>query len=326
MKLPRVLSLTFILVLFTFNLFSQTLMEDYKPAKKDSLRIGTEEKDVLPYISSGYSLMLPDNDKLEGVLIFLEDSAYELKTKNAKQIYSNASEAGFAVLSVSTEIPLDFYFTNDSLQMAHVLIETAFVTHNLPNTNIFFLGGSLVGHRAMQYIKYMKIEDLDFQLNIKGIVMCNFTLDWTRKWRQHQRDITLNRINLWEPKFINYMLETYLKGTPETVPENYHNFSPYSYFDSENNTLDFYKDYAIKAYIEPAINYRLEKYYRTLYDNNAPDIVGFIAELRLLGNDNTELTVIQPDDTISKQKTAQSTWDTIDKEDLMEWIIKQSSK
>ncbi len=206
------------------------------------------------------------------------------------------------------------------------LIQQAFAKHNLPNENIFFLGASLVDHRAMRYIKFMKENNYEFQLNIKGIVICNFTLDWTRKWYQHKREIRIKRNNLWEPTFINYMLETHLNGTPKTTPESYHNFSPYSYFDEKNKNIKIYKNYSIRAYIEPAIKYRLTKHLKTLYENNSTDIVGFLAELELTGNKNTELMVIHPEDNPSQKKNTQATWNAINKDELMNWIEKQTEK
>ena len=302
------------------------MIEYYEPVKNDSLRIGIGENDFFPFIQKGYTLMLPENKEIKGVLIFLEDSKYDKKNRSSKQMYTQASEKDFAVLSVSTEIPLDFYFSKSSMISTHKLIREVFDTYNLPNNNIFFLGASLVGHRAMRYIKFMKESDLKFQLKIKGIVACNFTMDFTRKWNQHKRDIRINRIDLWEPNFINYLLETNLGGTPKTNPENYHNFSSYSYFDEKNENVKIYKDYAVRAYIEPAIKYKLNKQLRTLYENNSTDIVGFLAELELVGNKNTELIVLQPEENTSSKKNTQSTWDALNKDELMDWIQKQTEK
>ena len=299
------------------------IIEDYEVAKKDSLRVGIGENDFFPFIKKGYTLMLPKNSEIKGVLIFLEDSKYDQKNRSSKQIYHQASKKGFAVLSVSTEIPLDFYFSKSSMNNTHNLIRKVFDKYHLPNDNIFFLGASLVGHRAMRYIKFMKESNSEFKLNIKGIVACNFTMDFTRKWYQHQRDININRIDLWEPKFINYLLETNLGGTPKTNPENYYNFSTYSYFDEKNRNITNYKDYAVRAYIEPAIKYKLVEQTRTLYENNSIDIVGFLAELKLAGNENTELIVLQPEDNTSQKKNTQSTWDAINKDELMEWITRR---
>lgn len=314
------------LTIFSTKSFSQKIVEYYEPVKNDSLRVGIGENDFMPLIQKGYTLMVPEDKAIKGVLIFLEDSGYDKKNKSSKQMYSQASEKGFAVLSVSTEIPFDFYFSKTSSASTHKIIREVFIKHNLPNKNIFFLGTSLVGHRAMKYIEFIKKGDYEFQLNMEGIVICNFTLDWTRKWHQHKRDIKINRINLWEPRFINYMLEIYLKGTPKTAPENYHNFSSYSYFDEKNENVTIYKNYAVRAYIEPAIKYRLTKYLRTMYENNSTDIIGFLAELEIVGNKNTELIVFQPEDNPSQEKNTQSTWDAINKNELMDWILKQTEK
>ena len=325
MKIPfKVLIVLFLAINFSSESFAQEIAEHYEPAKNDSVRVGEGENDFLPYIQKGYTLMLPDNKEIKGVLILLEDSKYDQKNRSSKQLYSQASENDFAVLSVSSEIPLDFYFSNSSMISTHELIKEAFDEYDLPNENIFFLGASLVGHRAMRYIKFMNESDLEFRLKIKGIVACNFTMDFIRKWYQHKRDIRINRIDLWEPKFINYLLETNLGGTPQTNPENYYDFSSYSYSDEENENIKIYKDYAVRAYIEPAIEYKLTQQLRTLYENNATDIVGFLAELKLAGNENTELVVLQPGDNPSKTRNTQSTWDAIDKDELMDWILKQT--
>lgn len=319
-----IFSLTFII--FGPTCFAQKIVDYYQPAKKDSLKVGIGENDYFAFIQMGYTLMLPENKAIKGVLIFLEDSEYNKKNYSSKQMYTQALKESFAVLSVSTEIPLDFYFSKSSMNVAHDLIKEAFNKHNLPNANIFFLGASLVGHRAMRYIKFSKENNFDFQLNIKGLVICNFTMDFTRKWRQHQRDIKLNRIDLWEPKFINYVLEKNLEGTPKTNPEKYHDFSAYSYFDEDKRNIKYYKDYRVRAYIEPAIQYKLNTQFRTLYENNSTDIVGFMAELKLAGNTNTELIVMQPKDNPSQHKNTQSTWDAINKDELMGWIIQQTEK
>ncbi len=315
--------LLILLINISTKSFSQVIVEKYDSLANDSLKIGPGEQDYMAYIQEGYTLMLPEEKTIRGVIILLEDSGFDGKNKNAKQIYGQAHKNNFAVLSVSTKIPLDFYFSDSSFYSAHNLIREAFSLHTLPNENIFFIGASLVGHRAMRYIKYMKINESDFQLNIAGIAICNFTLDWTRKWYQHERDIRINMIDLWEPKFMNYMLETQLGGTPKTVPEKYHEFSTYSFFDEENRNIELFKNYAIRAYIKPEIKYRLKKYLRTLYENNSTDMVGFLAELRLAGNTNTELIELKSEDNHTQTRNSQTTWNNINKKELFEWILKQ---
>jgi len=319
----RIFSLLLLIVVTSTSAFSQEIVQEYAPSKKDSIRIGIGEEDFLPYIQKGYTLLLPEGDEIKGVLIFLEDSGYDKKNKSAKQLYTQASENGFAVLSVSSEIPFDFYFSKASALASHETIEKAFEKYGLPNKNIFFVGVGLSGHRAMKHIEFMQEDNYSFQLNVKGIVLCNSVLDWASEWYKFDREIRNKRNDLWEPTFVNYMLETHLNGTPKTNAESYYNFSTYSYFDEKNENINYYKEHSVRAYIEPAIKYWLEKRGKTMYDNNSPDMVGLLAELELAGNENTDLVVLQPEDNASQIKNPDSTWDAIDKDELMDWIIGQ---
>ncbi|MCG8328972.1 MAG: hypothetical protein MI974_14865 [Chitinophagales bacterium] len=323
-KIFKLSLLLALLTIYANKCFSQSIIEEYEALRNDSLRIGTGEKDFFPLIQKGYTLMLPDSKAIKGVLIFLEDSGYDKKNKNSKQLYNQASENGFAVLSVSTEIPFDFYFSKSSAISSHNILFEVFTNYSLPNKNIFFIGIGLGGHRAMKHIEFMKEDNFDFQLNIKGVVVCNSVLDWASEWYKFDREKRNQRNNLWEPTFVNYMLETNLNGTPKTNPESYYDFSTYSYFDEKNENAKIYKNYAVRAYIEPAIKYWLKKHLKTMYDNNSPDMVGLIAELELLGNKNTELVVLQPEDNPSQKKNPDSTWNAINKEELINWINNQS--
>jgi len=211
--------LIFILFAFlTVSTFGQKVVEEYNVPKNDSLRIGKQDSDFLKFISSGFTLSLPDNRKaISGVIVFLEDSKFDDKNKSAKQIYSQANANGFAVLSVSTEIPLDFYFSENSVLTSQSIIKKVFDKYKLPNKNIFFIGVGLSGHRAMKYIECIKKNNYDFQLNIKGIVLCNTPLDWESQWNEFKREIRINRNDLWEANFLTYMLETHLNGTPKNA-------------------------------------------------------------------------------------------------------------
>jgi hypothetical protein len=60
-----------------------------------------------------------------------------------------------------------------------------------------------------------------------------------------------------------------------------------------------------------------------MYDNNSPGMVGLLAELELAGNMQTELIVLEPKDNPSQKKNPDSTWDAIDKKELMAWMLRQ---
>lgn len=325
--MKKTFKLLFLLLLITScnnKLISQHIVEEYEQKKNDSIRIGIGEKDFLPFIQKGYTLLLPKRKEIKGVLIFLEDSGYDQKNKNSKQIYRKASQNGFAVLSVSTEIPFDFYFSKNTAFASHTLIHQVFEKYKLPNKNIFFIGVALSGHRAMKHIEFMKEDNYAFQLNIKGIVICNTKLDWAMEWYKYDREKRNKRNDLWEPTFANYMLETHFNGTPKTNAERYYDFSTYNYFDEKKEKIKFYTNYSVRAYIEPAIKYWLKRHLKTMYDNNSPDAVGLLAELELAGNQNTELIVFESDKNESQKKNSDSIWEKINKKELMFWIKNQS--
>ncbi|WP_254712349.1 hypothetical protein [Polaribacter sp. BM10] len=83
MKTSFKLLLLFLTTLSTKS-FSQKIIKDYEPVKNDSLKIRIGENDFLPFIQKGYTLMLPENKKIKGVLIFLEDSKYNKKNCSSK--------------------------------------------------------------------------------------------------------------------------------------------------------------------------------------------------------------------------------------------------
>jgi hypothetical protein len=317
--------LLILLSVFCDNTFAQNLIQEYEPEKNDSIRIGKGEKDFLKYIQKGYTLSIPKKKKIKGTLIFLEGSEFDEKNKSARLLYKQANKKGFAVLSVSTEIPLDFFFTDNSIQIAHEIIEKVLKKHNLPNNNIFLIGAGLSGHRAMKYVEYIKKTNPDFKLNLIGMVICDAPIDWVRQYNEGARDIRINynEGSVWEGTFSTYLLNENLKGTPKTNLESYLEFSSYSYFDEESRHIKYYKDLAVRTYMQVAIEYWLNEKRKTPFDNNGPDMVGLIAELKLVDNNKSELKVIYPKDSKSEKKNVDGTWISVDKKELMKWILKQ---
>ncbi|WP_027066654.1 hypothetical protein [Maribacter sp. Hel_I_7] len=315
------------LTISSMKSFSQKMVEYYEPVKNDSIRIGKLESDFLKYIEKGYTLAKPEDEKnISGVIIFLEDSGFENKNMSAKQIYSQANKAGFAVLSVSTEIPLDFFFSESSIIDAHKTIKNAFEKNNLPNKNIFLIGVGLSGHRILRYVEYTKKNQPKFSLNISGLIICDAPLDWVRQYNEGKRDRRINFEEgaVWEGTFSNYVLENNLNGTPKSNLESYLDFSTYSYSDETDRHIKYFQEFPIRTYIEIAIEYWLEKKRKTTIDNNAPDMVGLIAQMKLAENENAELKIIYPQDSKTEKKNTAATWISVDKDELMEWIKKQS--
>ncbi len=323
-------SIQILLIIAAFGLssvaISQTIIEDYDNKKEGFYRIGSDDEDLLEFIQKGYTLSLPDDKPIKGVIIFFEGSGFDAKNKSASQLYGEANQNGFAVLSVSTEIPLDFFFSTESRQVAHDTIQRAFLKNSLPNENVFLIGVGLSGHRALKYVQFVKESQNLFNLDIAGLVICDAPLDWIRQYNEGKRDIRINFDEgaVWEGTFATYLLENNLGGSPKTNFEEYAEFSAYSYFDEENRNINYFKEYPMRTYMEIAIQYWLEKKRKTLFDNNGPDMVGLIAQMKLAGNKESDLVVIYPNESNEVKKNPDATWKAVDKDDLINWLIENS--
>jgi hypothetical protein len=303
---------------------AQKIIERYTP-QKDSLSIGFEKDEFLPGNDKGYTLILPGDtpaENIAGVLISLEDKRFDLRSNPAQQIYPEATARHFAVVYLSTGIPLDLFFSASSPAYVDTTLKTLFLTYGLPNKNIFFLGVNLSGHRVLKYIEYSKQGNTEFIPDIKGIVLCDGVLDWVRQWYEGKKGIRDNFVqsSVFEGKLVTHLLEKNLDGTPKTRLERYLDFSPYSYFDETDRHIKYFKDYPTRAYTEPATFYWLNQARKTTFDTNFPDMVGFINDLKLAGNTRSELIIFNQDQHTPAKRNPNYTWGLVDKKELMDWI------
>ena len=304
------------------NTSGQKIYEEYTKSK-DSLRIGNGIKDYLPYNEAGYTVILPDSiTKLQGVLVSLEDQKFDLKANTKQQIYSQATAKQFAVLYVSSGVPADLFFAAKTLQSVDKIMATAFKRFKLPTYNVFFLGVSLAGHRALKYTQYCKQGKSNAGLSIKGVVLCDSVLDWVRQWYEEKKGVKDNFAPsaVSEGKLVTYLLEKNLNGTPKNNIEAYLKFSTYSYFDETNRNVKYFKDLSIRTYTEPATYYWMNERRKGVFDTNFPDMVGIINELKLLGNKTNELIVFHQDKENNDRRNPYYTWELVDKEELLNWI------
>jgi hypothetical protein len=321
-------TLTAILFLFivTKQVSAQNTIESYLKLK-DILRIGAGKNDTLSFNDRGYTLLLPGNtSEIRGVIISLEDRKFNLNDNPSQQIYLRAISKGFAVLYLSTGIPLDLFFSDKSFLYIDLLLKNLFVQYKIPNKNIFFLGVNLAGHRALKYIEFCRKGKSKFNPDVKGIVLCDGVLDWAREWFEAKKGIRDNfaESSVAEGKLIVYLLEKNLGGTPKNQLEKYLTFSLYSYFDESHRHIKYFKDLAVRAYTEPATHYWMETKRKTPFETNFPDMVGFVNELKLAGNTRSELFVFNEDINNKDRRNPDYTWSLVDKTELVNWMEEQS--
>lgn len=310
-------------LILSVTLYGQKIYESYLK-QNDSLRIGNGSKDFLPLNDKGYTIILPDTTAdIVGTIISLEDEKIDLSNNPKQQIFKDAIAKNLAVLYISSGTPVDFYFSEKSLVFVDTTILSVFKKYKIANKNIFFLGVSLAGHRALKYIEYFKTGKSKFKPDVKGIVLCDGVLDWVRQWYEERKAVKDNFAPsaVFSGKLVTYLFEKNLKGTPENNLNAYLDFSPYSYFDEKNRHLKYFSDFTIRAYTEPATYYWMNERRKGVFDTNFPDMVGIINELKLFGNQKNELIVFNQGNEINDRRNPYYTWTLVDKTELINWMI-----
>ena len=207
------------------------------------------------------------------------------------------------------------------------MIKKVFSRYHLPNQNIFLVGAMVAGHRALKYIEYCRKGRSKFYPSIRGVVLCESAIDWVRQWYECQKQVRdhLSATGFFEGSFMTYLFSQYIKGTPADNIQPFIDFSPYSYFDTKMEKPKLYKDLAIRAYTYADIRYWFSAQGKGIYDSNYPDMSGFINEQVLVGNKNASLIAYNSSttDPLKNDMRRQSTtWDLIDKKELVDWMVK----
>jgi hypothetical protein len=264
-------------------------------------------------------LTLPDHQPvLSGTVVALEDnSLYINDTSKYLRIKSEALKKGFAFLIIATGVPVDLYFSEKSLIFVDTLMGHIFNRYRLPDRNIFLLGVLAAGHRALKYIEYCKVGKSLSNPAFRGVVLNESAIDWVRQWYECQKQVRnlQDEARFFEGTMITYLFNEHLKATPVTDIDRYIQFSAYSYFDMQMDKARLFRDLSVRAYTYGDIRCCFPVKGKSIYDCHYPDMSGFINEQKLAGNRQAELVVFQ--------EQSASTWDMVDKEELMDWMLRQ---
>ena len=144
----------------------QKIYESYSKLN-GSVRYGDGKDDFFPYTYKGYRLILPNiGADITGIILMLDDNKIASQDTTKKQyihIESEANAKGFAVLSISTGIPVDYYFSKSSLAYVDTTLGNVLAKYHLINKNIFLLGAMVSGYRALKYIEFCKTGKFKLQ-------------------------------------------------------------------------------------------------------------------------------------------------------------------
>lgn len=273
---------------------------------------------------AGYTLVLPDDDEAEGLVIFLNANREAGKKVDASSIDYYALQNNLGMLYITTGNRLEFFFEKAKIDQVDDYIAQVIKGYGLPKTNLFFGGMSLAGTRALKYGIYCAKGHSKNGLMPKAIAVCDSPLDMIRFWRETDKAerIAFNPITANEGEWVSAYLETNLGGTPEQNLAAYQEYSVYCYWPEEGCNTEYLRNIAIRAYTEPDVLWWMKTRRKDFYAMNAVDLAGMVNYLNLLGNDRAELIITHDKGYHPDGTRHPHSWSIVDDKELIEWFLK----
>lgn len=318
-----------LVLMFQSQIAAQTVHEAYHnvPAL---LRIGPEPERQIQMTERGHTLILPDNTlQIAGVAIFFQRGRIPVEPSHKPDSGSFDAEAfarGVAVLHVSTGNPLDFFFADSTMQWVSEHIEEVLTKYDLRDVPVYFAGLSLGGTRALRLAQFLVEHADDFWLHPAAVAVVDAPLDWERFWHSAKRAAKLgfHAAAADEGRWVSYLLNENLGGSPAAAPDSYLNYSVYTHSAPDGGRARLLRDIPVRAYDEPDVNWWIENRRKSYYGMNSIDLAGLINELRILGNEDAELVTSHQQRSGYAEGSSPHTWSIVDNAKLVEWFLSQS--
>ncbi|RMD92002.1 MAG: hypothetical protein D6813_06640 [Calditrichaeota bacterium] len=304
-------------IFFITNLFAQRVIDKKIPVKGD---IFLTEGIAIPKTDRGYTLWLPENEKVKGLVVFTHARR---DTVHSEFIIDYALSKQLAVLYATTENRLEFFFEDDKIQEIENYIHEVITNHNIPDSNLLYCGMSLEGTRALKLAMFSQSNQSKYKLVPKAIAICDSPLDMVRFHREmvKAKELNFNPITANEGTWVSGYLERNLGGTPIDTLKAYIDYSPYCYAANGGPNLNLLENIAIRCYTEPDVNWWIETRRKDYYSMNAIDLAALINELKIRGNQNAELIITQNKGYQEDGSRHPHTWNIVDEKELVDWFI-----
>lgn len=296
---------------------SAQLIKQHIEEKKGLLQLAPNIS--VPYENAGYTLVLPKNKKVKGLVVFFNSDR-----DTVNKLHRYAIPKQLAVVYLTTGNRFEFFFEAEKMQQIEGYLQTIISTYHIPQKNLLFLGMSLAGTRALKQAIFAQQAGAEFKLVPRAIAICDSPIDFVRFWKEGEKAKQLKHspIAVNEATWVTAYLEKNLEGTPKTHLQVYQNYSPYSYSNFGTGNEKWLRDIAVRAYTEPDVQWWMDNRGKDYYGMNAVDAAALINALRLLGNQEAELRLSTDKGYRPDGSRHPHAWSIVDEEELVEWFAR----
>jgi hypothetical protein len=276
----------------------------------------------------GYTLIEPAGDApREGVVLLLDARPFDAESFEFTPgtLDAEATARGLAVLHVTTGNPLDFLFEDTAVREVAERVLAILKEHGLERIPVFLAGLSLGGTRALRLAKIVRSDPSGWDLPIAAVAIADAPLDMVRLWHAELRaaEAGFHPAAADEGRWVTYLLETQLGGSPASARARYVEYSPYVFGEADGGNALHLRNLPLRAYHEPDVDWWIEHRRKSYYSMNSLDLAGLVNQLRLLGNDRAELITSHGARSGYAEGASPHTWSIVDNADLVEWFLRQ---
>ena len=302
----------------------QRVVEMYEPAE-GLLRIGPDAQETIPLVPKGHTLVLPQDVEPSGVVVMLDGwpTTWGPEDPGAGSFDEAALAGGVGVLHINTGNRLDFYFDSSTMADVATRIQRLLSDQGIEEVPVYFAGVSLGGTRALKLAVYLARNAESYWLRPSAVAVVDAPLDMIRFWYAEQAAIRIdfNANAVGEGRWVSYMLETNLGGTPEDRRDRYVEYSPYTHGAPNGGNAVYLVALPIRAYHEPDVDWWIENRQKSYYEMNSLDLAGLITELQVQGSPNAKLVTTHRSREGYEEGSSPHTWSIVDNPDLISWFL-----
>ena len=313
----------YILVIFCVSINFIYAQKIYQQEEELKGQIFLTETISIPVENSGYTLVLPDDNDADGLIVLLNSDRDAGKDVVEPSLEYYALQNNLGVLFITTGNRLEFFFSEDSIRKVDRYIGEVIENYNIPKKNLFFAGMSLSGTRALKYAQFCAEGKSEFGILPAAIAVCDAPLDFVRFWKESDKAkrLNFNPLTANEGEWVTAYLEKNL-GIPKDNLSAYQNYSVYCYYAEGGGNVKLLKDIPVRAYTEPDVLWWMETRRKDYYAMNAVDLAAMINELNISGNENAELILTHDKGYHPDGTRHPHSWSIVNNRELVEWFLK----
>lgn len=206
--------------------------------------------------------------------------------------------------------------------MMQVVIEK----NNIPKDKIVLGGFSAGGYGALRYAIFSKSGKHKLGITPAGLFSVDAPLDlerWYNGMELFLQRADSTNIMYGEANYMTWKFRNMYKGSPKENLAAYRENSVVSIFTADGGNAWYLKDYPIRLYTEPDINWYIENVRADYLSINAIDQAALINILKLAGNKKATLITTTGKGYRPEFNNARipHSWSIVDEDDFGKWVI-----